>query len=213
MGSALRGNPTPSTKALKAAENERRVANKVDSRPSTKSAARSYKAGNAPHSLAKFPIKLPVHALTSSIPRPSTVGAASPRKDRASTAQPDRLQKPSARVGRGAAQLKQKALTTRDEERSRRVASDDEVQVHCCAKSGPRIARHAISVRYWTGLPINQRGFNIELNWMPRLNQFNQLRAHWLGNAFNLEVLIELSWLKILKLLILYRKYTKVYMQ
>jgi len=48
-------------------------------------------------------------------------------------------------------------------------------------------------------LPIIQRGFNIELNWMPRLNQFNQLRARGLGNAFNLEVLIKLSWLKNIK--------------
>ena len=56
-----------------------------------------------------------------------------------------------------------------------------------------------------SGLQIIQRGFNIELNWMPRLNQFNQLRARGLGNAFNLR-----SWLnwvdwKILKLLILYK--------
>lgn len=133
MGPTLRGNPTPSTKALKAAENERRVANELDSISSTKSAVRSCKARNAPNPLAKFPIKLSVHAFTSSIPKPSTVGVASPRKDRASTAQPNRLQKPSARVGRGAAQLKQNALTTRDEERSswlaRRVASDDDAQV------------------------------------------------------------------------------------
>ena len=133
MGSALRGNPTPSTKALKAAENERRVANELDSRPSTKSAARSCKARNAPNPLAKFPIKSSVHALTSSIPKPSTVRVASPRKDCASTGQPDRLQRPPVRVGRGAAQLRQKTLTTRDEERSswlvRCVASDDEAQV------------------------------------------------------------------------------------
>jgi len=31
---------------------------------------------------------------------------------------------------------------------------------------------------------------------MLRLNQFNQLRARGLGNAFNLKVLIKLSWLK-----------------
>ena len=27
------------------------------------------------------------------------------------------------------------------------------------------------------GLQINQRDFNIELSWVPRLNQFNQLRG------------------------------------
>jgi len=133
MGSNLRGNPTPSTKTLKAAENERRVANELDSRPSTKTAARSCKARNASNPLAKFPIKPSVHAFTSSIPKPSTVGVASPRKDRASTGQLNRLQKPSARVGRGAAQLKREALATRGEERSswlaRRVASEDGAQV------------------------------------------------------------------------------------
>ena len=43
------------------------------------------------------------------------------------------------------------------------------------------------------GLQINQRRFNIELNWILRFNQFNQLRARRLGNTFNLEVLIESS--------------------
>ncbi len=45
------------------------------------------------------------------------------------------------------------------------------------------------------GLQINQWGFNIELNWLPSLNQFNQLWAHWLGNSINIEVVVELNWL------------------
>ena len=46
-----------------------------------------------------------------------------------------------------------------------------------------------------TELQINQRNFNIELNRLLRLNQFNQLRARWLGNLINLGALIELNWL------------------
>ena len=41
------------------------------------------------------------------------------------------------------------------------------------------------------GLQINQRGFNIELNWLPWLDQFNQLRVRWLGNSINLEVFLK----------------------
>jgi hypothetical protein len=42
-------------------------------------------------------------------------------------------------------------------------------------------------------LQINQRDFNIKLNRLPRLDQFNQLRVRRLGNSINLEALIELN--------------------
>jgi len=63
--------------------------------------------------------------------------------------------------------------------------------------------------RVWeeSGLQINQWGFNIELNWLPSLNLFNQLRAHWLGNSINIEVVVILNWLR---LLTFYRNTTKL---
>ncbi|OCL08688.1 hypothetical protein AOQ84DRAFT_363894 [Glonium stellatum] len=133
MGPILRAKPKISAKTLEAVRKKRRAVDETNSSPGVKSVVRNSRTKDSSTHLAKLTVKPPAHTSTSSIPKPSNRMAASPRQNRASTAQLNRLQKLSARMGKGGVQPSRKTLPVKDKKEpdlpARHVNSEDDEQV------------------------------------------------------------------------------------